>query len=145
MEIEEYEPTNHRFLRYDSKIELTFYGPRVAIPATDDGNSLSVDCISALCVHIKQRKFSTAGHSTSGALNQSYPWAEVVGLCATHTGFMQLQLEFESYDGLVQFMEAHRAALGKLADRIALFYWAKDGGFRAADFETLADLGGTLV
>lgn len=87
MDIEEYKPPNERSLIYE--IELAFYGPQVAIPATDDGDSLAVDCISVLCVHIHQRESSTAGHSTNGPLNQSYPWAEMVGLCATHTGFMR--------------------------------------------------------
>ncbi len=143
MEIEEYEPTNDRALRYE--IQFAFYGSQMAIPATYDGNSFAVDCISALCVRIKQRESSTAGHSTNETLNQSYPWAEVAGLCATQTGFMRLQLQFESHECLVEFMEAQRAALGKLHGRITLFYYVKDGDFRAADFETLADLGGTLV
>ncbi len=136
MEIEEYEPTNERALRYE--IQLAFYGSQMAIPATDDGNSLAVDCISVLCIRIKQRE-------SNGTLNQSYPWAEVAGLCAAQEGFIRMQLQFESHECLVEFMEAQRAALGKLHGRITLFYYAKDGNFRAADLETLADVGGTLV
>ncbi len=72
-------------------------------------------------------------------------WAEIVGLCAAQTEFIRLQLQFESHGNLAQFMGVLRAALGKLDGRITLFYYTKDRNLRAADFETLADLGGTSV
>ncbi len=133
-----------------SEIELVFYGTQAMIPVTNvsDPIVVMVDSISILCAYIASTEgLTTAGRTSNVALptHPPYSWAEIVGLCAAHAGFLRMQLQFESHEYLVQFMEAQRAALGKLAGRIALLYWAKDRHLHAADFETLADLGGTAV
>lgn len=147
MTIQEHEPGGDELL---SDIQLVFYGTQtVPIPLTNVSNPIAIDSISMLFAHIPAQPTtepSNVGHPSNGLHSHTaYPWAEIVALCAAQPGFVRLQLGCGSLDHLVQFMEAERAAFGKLHGRIALFYYAKDGGLRAADFETLADLGGTSV
>ncbi len=118
------------------------------VPVTIASGPVVIDSISILSARIHAQ--STTKPSNVGPSSNKLPgsivspWQEIVGLCAVQPGFMRLQLEFDSHDHLVQFIEAQRAALGKLDGRVALFY---ETGLRmrAADFETLADLGGTSV
>lgn len=143
--IREYEPVTDELTADLDKINLSLYSTQMVLPVTDGSHPIVVDHISVLCACTSfNRESSTAGRSSSGLPNSvAYPWAEIVGLCAAQTGFIRLQLEFESHDHLVQFMEAQRAALDKLNGRIALFYWANNWSYRAADFVSLADVGGT--
>lgn len=137
-------------------LHLSFYGTKAAVLTTDGshGATLVFDNISALCARVystKKSSITTAGRSSDVPPDHVLdPWIEVVRLCAAQSGFMRLQLEFQSHNHLVQFAVAQRAALDKLQvdsdGRIALFYSAaQDNSIRAADFETLADLGGTLL
>ncbi|KAI0798655.1 hypothetical protein BC629DRAFT_1501578, partial [Irpex lacteus] len=133
-----------------SVIQLAFYGTQAVIPVTIVRDYVVViDSISVLSARIYSQPTtklpSNVGHpSNELSSHAADPWPEIVGLCAAQPGFMRLQLEFDSHDHLVQVMEAQRAALGKLDGRIALFYLNEEKSsrkLRAADFETLADLG----
>lgn len=76
----------------------------------------------------------------------TYPWEDIVGLCAGYEGFMRLQLTFGSYDDMAQFMQAQRTALTKLDGRIRLFSGQYPSRVVAIDFDTLRVLpGGTPV
>ncbi|KAI0798648.1 hypothetical protein BC629DRAFT_1501535 [Irpex lacteus] len=140
--IKEYKPAVDGLL---PKIRLVFFGAPAVIPVTNISDSIVIDSISFILARIRAQSTtepSNVGHSSDELPNTiASPWPEIVGLCAAQPGFMRLQLEFGSHDHLVQSMEAQCAALGKLHGRVALFYYAKNEGLRAADSETLADKG----
>ncbi len=120
------------------------------------GSILTVEHISILCINVynvstdpEVPSESASGNSPTSGMQDAitYPWEDIVGLCAGHEGFMRLQLTFGSYDDMAQFMQAQRAALTKLDGRICLF----NGRYPsrrvvAIDFDTLRVLpGGTPV
>lgn len=144
MGIREHEPANSE-TPYISR--LWFYGAQMDTPVTYSklrNPIVIIDHISILCAHIKLSAGKSGRPTTSHSSNRlpdrlAYP----VELCAAQTGFLRLQLRFENYDDLVQFMETQRTTLDKLDVRVALFYCTEGSQLRAADFETLEDLGGT--
>lgn len=136
MAIREYE-TARESGKILHEISLAFYKSHVEISGTNVNDSIVVDHISIICAQIKYFRSSIG-------VRVAFPWEEVVRLCAAQPAFTRLQLLFLSHDQLVQFMETQRAALDMLNGRISIFYNAKTGT-RAADYETLADIGGTHV
>lgn len=117
------------------------------------GPVLTVEHISILCINVYNvftdpEAPSTSGNSPTREVQDAitYPWEDIVGICAGHQGFMQLQLTFGSYDDMAQFMQAQRAALTKLDGRICLFNGRHPSRVVAIDFDTLRVLpGGTPV
>ena len=135
-------------------IDFTFYTLQSDIYAFRSGSFLVVDHVFAIGAYIRSTRLSsqrkpTESESMMGSEDPvlpntgiaAYPWGEIVDVCAGHEGFTRLQLEFNDRGDLVQLVEVHRAVLGKLGDRLGLYYLS---GYRkiAVDFETLADLGG---
>lgn len=115
------------------------------------GGPITVDCISAICIIIgsssRQWTRISADVSFPGTETQEasvFVWKEIGNACAAQDNFIRLQLQFQSYDDLVQFIEAQQAELAKLNGRIGLFYFEPgDGNIYAVDFETMENLGGT--
>lgn len=121
-----------------------------ADPVGGSDSILTVEHISILCITVYavsdwSSTSSPSGDSSTGRQHvvSTYPWEDIVGICAGQEGFVRLQLMFQNRTFLVQFMQTQRAALAKLNGRIRLFYEG-DGSRLAADFETLNALpGGT--
>lgn len=117
-----------------------------AEPANVAGEPTIVDHIAVMCVSIKSLEVSYSQHEASTYISRvvtAYPWKDIANLCAGHEGFTQLQLHFTSRDDLIHFMETRRAVLAGLAGRISVFYRAEeDYKLHAADYATLADIGG---
>lgn len=148
MGIREHEPANSE-TPYISR--LWFYGAQMDTPVIYSklrNPIVIIDHISILCAHIKLSAGEPRRPTISRSFNRlpdrvAYPSEKIVELCAAQTGFLRLQLRFENYEDLVQFMATQRTALDKLDGRVALFYCTEEWQLRAADFETLEDLGGT--
>ncbi|KAI0797290.1 hypothetical protein BC629DRAFT_1592334 [Irpex lacteus] len=119
-----------------------------ADPVGGSDSILTVEHISILCITVYavsdwSSTSSPSGDSSTGRQHvvSTYPWEDIVGICAGQEGFVRLQLMFQNRTFLVQFMQTQRAALAKLNGRIRLFYEG-DGSRLAADFETLNALPG---
>lgn len=117
------------------------------------GPIVTVERISVLCIHVFTEINSTSPtpNDPSAGMQHvvtTYPWEDIIEICAEQEGFMRLQLTFESHDNLDQFIQAQRTALNRLNGRVCLFYQMNvtESPVVAIDLETLKDLpGGTLV
>ncbi len=119
---------------------LTFYALYGEPKPVQGRDHITVDHIYALSVSFD---FELDKSSNGMQYLMACPWGKICEMCAEQE--IQLQLEFQSRSYLTEFMEAHRAALANLDDRICVVYRNETHDIRQAHPETLVDLESTPV
>ncbi len=133
-------------------VDVKFYSSEATVASTEETNSsIIVDHISVVRVYIHAPSTSTSSsgsHSPNGSSTEpeavmSYPWGEIVKLCAADEEFEALEWCFPSFEFLTYFVARWREALKKLGGRNYLAFKEGYSEWCSIDFQDLESMGGT--